>query len=104
MLQGIIELQKKGVYQSVVIKKRRYWPACVKDDNIVMFIKDKEVGLYNVLLGELDGVSFHLVCIKEENCVMNLMSTYSTVKKVKTAHCTMEKKDPEMNKTSSPLT
>ena len=104
MLQGIVELQKKGLYSSAVIKKRRYWPAGVKGDDVINHFEDKEIGSYDALPGELDGVPFHLVCMKEENYVMNLMSTYGTMKEVKTAHRTIKKKTQDVRKISFPLT
>ena len=68
VLQGIVELQKKGLYSSAVIKKRRYWPAGVKGDDVINHFKDKEIGSYDALPGELDSVPFNLVCIKEKLC------------------------------------
>ena len=61
------------MYSSTVIKKRRYWPADVKGDDIVTYFKDKEIDSYDTLPGELNGVPFHLVCMKEENYGINLM-------------------------------
>ena len=35
VVQGIIELLKKGAYAGVQIKKRRYWPKFVKGDQMM---------------------------------------------------------------------
>ena len=77
---------KRGVYSSAVIKKRRYWPRHVKGNDVIQHFDNKKIGSYDALPGQLDGVPFHLVCMKEENYVMNLMSTYGTMREVKTAH------------------
>jgi len=44
MLQGIIELKKRDVFASALIKKRRYWPKYVGLEGIAKKIKDKSVG------------------------------------------------------------
>ena len=53
---------------SVVIKKRRYWPAGVKGNKIIKYFEDKEIGLYDALPGQLDDVPFHIVYKKRELC------------------------------------
>ena len=35
VLQGLIELKKKGVYAHALIKKRQYWPKHVPGDNVI---------------------------------------------------------------------
>ena len=32
--KGLVELRKKGVFGAALIKKRRYWPENIKDDEI----------------------------------------------------------------------
>ena len=44
VLQAIIELKKKGVYASVMIKKRRYCPNYVAGDSIKGYMAMKEIG------------------------------------------------------------
>jgi hypothetical protein len=78
VLKGIIELKKMGVYASALIKKRRYWPKDVNGDAIASYFDDKDVGHSDALPGEIDGVRYHLFCMKEPDYVMSLMSTYGT--------------------------
>ena len=47
VLQGIVELKKKGVYATALIKKRRYWPKYVPGDSIIQHFQEKDVGQYN---------------------------------------------------------
>lgn len=78
VLAGIILLAKYGVFASTVIKKRCYWPKHIKSDEIKAYFANKEIGTFNALPGTLDGVPFHLYCMKEEYYVMSLMSMYGT--------------------------
>ena len=45
---------------------------------IVLHFATKDVGHIDALQGQLDGVPFHVFCIKEEDYVSMLMSTYGT--------------------------
>ena len=78
VLRALIELKKRGVFASALIKKRKYWPAHVKGDEINKYFDDKEVGYTNSLPGEMDGIPFHIYGLKEPDYVMKLMSTYGT--------------------------
>ena len=86
VLQAIIELKKRGVYSSALIKKRRYWPKYIKGDDIRQHFDDKEVGAADSLPGTLDGQSFHVFAMKEPDYVMSLMSTYGTNERVRVGH------------------
>ena len=78
VLKGIIELKKRGVYASALIKKRRYWPKYIKGDDIKDHFDDKEVGDCDAWKGQMDEVDFHVYAMKEPEYVMSLMSTYGT--------------------------
>ena len=103
VLKAIIELKNKGVYASAVVKKRRYWPKYVKGGDVKKYFEDKPVGTSDALGGTLDGVPFHLFCMKEENCVQTLMSTYGTMEEKSTANRTLGKKTGEERPVSFPL-
>ena len=79
VLQAIVELKKKGVYASALVKKRRYWPKYVKGDVIKAHFKDVPIGITKRLPGELDGVKLDLFCLKEPDYVLTLMSTYGSI-------------------------
>jgi hypothetical protein len=67
VLQGIVELWKKGVYAAAVIKKRKYWPKHVPGDAMdAEKMEGKEVGCdYNSIPGTLEGVPYDLVVLKD---------------------------------------
>ena len=77
MLKGIIELCKKGVFASALIKKRRYWPKFIRGEEIKAHFVDKDVGDADSWAGVLDDKPFHVYTMKEPDYVMSLMSTYS---------------------------
>ena len=104
VLKALIELKKKGVYASAVVKKRRYWPKYVKGDDIKAYFADRPVGTSDALSGALDGVPFHLFCMKEENYIQTLMSTYGSMEEKSTAHRTIGKKAGNEEAITFPLT
>lgn len=79
VLRGIVELLKKGVYSSALIKKRRYWPKYVDGAAIDTHFENIEVGGCDALPGVLDGVQFHIFGMKEPDYTMKLMSTYGSL-------------------------
>lgn len=79
VLKGIVELKKKGVFSSALIKKRRYWPMYIDGDGIKTHFDDKPVGSVDVLNGELDAVKVAVHGLKEPNYTMMLMTTYGTI-------------------------
>ena len=78
VLKGIVELKKRGVYASTLIKKWRYWPKYIKGDDIKHQFADWEVGDCDSWNGCMDEVNFHVYAMKELDYVMSLMSTYGT--------------------------
>ena len=64
VLQGILELRKKGVYVGALIKKRRYWPRHMPGDSIDAHFKEKEVGDTDALNGTMDGVDYNIFGMK----------------------------------------
>ena len=79
VLEAIIELKKKGVFASAMIKKRRYWPKHVKGDDIKERMKDKEVGTCERLPGILNGIYCDLYALKEPDYILMMMSTYGSL-------------------------
>ena len=67
VLEGIIELRKKGVFASALIKKWHYWQKYINRDDIKAHFDNETVG---------DADSW--ATIKELDYVMLLMSTYET--------------------------
>ena len=78
VLKGLQELKMRGVFASALIKKRRYWPKYIRGEEIKTHFENKEVGDVDSWKGNLQGVPFHVYCMKEPDYVMSLMSTYGT--------------------------
>ena len=76
VLQGIIKLRKLCVFAGALIKKRCYWPKNVPGDAIDEYFKDKEVREVDLLKGTLDDITYNILCMKEPDYVMKIMSTY----------------------------
>ena len=54
VLMGIVELKKRGVYASALIKKCRYWPKYIKGDDIKSHFDGKDVGDCDSWKGQMD--------------------------------------------------
>ena len=78
VLKGIVELRKKGVFSSALIKQRCYWPKLIKGNDVKAQFSDCEAGVVNAYPGQMDGVKFHFSCLKELDYVMILITTYGT--------------------------
>ena len=81
MLKGVIELKKRGVFPAALIKKRRYWPKYVPGEDIKTHFVHRDVGDIQCWHGKFDEVQFHLHCMKEQDYIMSLMSTYRTMER-----------------------
>ena len=60
VLKGIIELRKKGLYASVLIKKRRFWPKYIRGEEIKAHFESLECGFADAKPGKLDNIPFHI--------------------------------------------
>ena len=78
VLKGIVELCKKGVFASALIKKRRYWLKYIHGDKVKEHFNDKEVGDADSWGDKLEDVPFHVFAMNEPDYVKLLMSTYGT--------------------------
>ena len=78
VLKGIIELRKKGVFASALIKMWQYWSKYIKGDDIKAHFENKNMGDADSWAETLDNIPFHVYAIKELDYVMSLMSTYET--------------------------
>ena len=78
VLKGIIELRKKGVFASDLIKKWHCWPKYIKGDDIKAHFDNKNVGDVDSWAGTLDNIPFHVYAMKELDYIMLLMSMYGT--------------------------
>ena len=78
VLKGIVELRKRGICASALIKKRKYWPKYIKGDIIRQHFDDKAVSDCNSGKGNIEEVPFHVYAMKEPDYIMSLMSTYGT--------------------------
>ena len=91
VLKALVELQKKGVFAHMFIKKRRYWPKHVPGDDIIVHFTNEEVGKVDAIKGVLEDVPFYLFAMKEPDYMMQIMSTYGTLgnlEEEKTQHFT----------------
>lgn len=79
VLKAIIELAKKGVYASALIKKRRFWPRYIDGEAIKEHFCDAEPGFTDRLPGLWQSIPFDIFAMKEPDYVLMMMSTYGAI-------------------------
>lgn len=79
VLKGLVELKKKGVFASALIKKRRFWPKGVDGNAITSHFTELSVGTTDRLPGTFEDIKFDIFAMKEPDYVMMLMSTYGAL-------------------------
>ena len=77
--KGLVELRKKGIFGSAIIKKCRYWPANIKVDAIDAHFSSKDVGNFDAVKQVKDGVAYHVFFMKDTYYVMKLGTIYGTL-------------------------
>ena len=77
--KSLVELWKKGVFGSALIKKRRYWLANIKGNKTNAHTSSKEVGNFDEVKQLEDGATYHVFCMKEIDYVRKIMTTYGTL-------------------------
>ena len=82
VLQGLIELKKRGCFAHALIKKRRYWLKYIPGDDIIAHFADKEISDADAISRILEEVPFYTVRMKEPDYVMQIMTTYGTMKQL----------------------
>jgi hypothetical protein len=75
VLKAIIELKKRGIYSSALIKKRRFWPTGVPGEAMDTHMESKDIGDVDAVQGSLDGVTYNLWAMKEPDYTMKMMAT-----------------------------
>jgi len=58
VLVAILALKQYGMYLSVIIKKRQYWPAYIPAEAIYCWFEGKVVGESHRLPGDKQGIKF----------------------------------------------
>ena len=75
VLEGLIELSKKGGFACAVIKKKRYRTSMVPGKEMEDHFGEVEVGETDSIKGIVDDVIYNLSGMKDPNYVMRMMST-----------------------------
>ena len=82
VLKGITNLQRRGVYDGLAIKKRRYWPTYIPGDTIVLHFESKIVGNVDALQGASENTPFRVYFHKDPDCMKMVMMAYSYLTQV----------------------
>jgi hypothetical protein len=91
---GIVALDKVGVYGQFLIKKRRYWPKGVPGDYLDEHMNAKSLGETETYVQEIDGVRFLVHCCRDADYVTKIMSSHGTLEENQD-HATWRKVDGE---------
>ena len=77
--RDIVELGRKGVYGSSLIKNKNYWPKSVPGAVIDAHFEYKGVNHCEMLEASIDGLPFQVMCMKEPNYLMKIMCKWMTL-------------------------
>lgn len=83
-LRGLLELKKRGLYASIVIKKKRYWPKYIPGDELDARASTLAIGEHVCRQGvmKIPGTvapqGFYCVALRDSKHVLKLMCTYGT--------------------------
>ncbi len=82
--QSYKTLAKKGVFGSVLIKERRYWPKVVNEDIIKAYFEESVVGHTDCFRTNLleDNSGIDIYGFTEPDSIMMLMATYGNIERV----------------------
>ena len=58
VLEALTRLRSLGVFASIIIKKKGWWPKGIDGDAIKMHMDTKPVGAVNTLKGEQNNIKF----------------------------------------------
>ena len=64
VLQGLTDMNKKGVCECAIVKNRWYWPHYIDGGKIKSHLKKKGVGVVDALSGEIEKVPLHVFAMK----------------------------------------
>ena len=101
VVKAIVELRKRGIFSSSMIKKKRLWPKYVKGDEILSLSKIKNQVMLILLNVRGEREIFYIHGLQESDYSLLFMTTYGTLdrcdKEQKRKIITKEKKTNQSN-------
>lgn len=82
-LKTIIEMRKRGIFATSVIKQKHYWPKYIKGDLIDKELGETPIGTVRARKGVMDDVPFMLVGLRDSKHVLKLVATHGSLALVK---------------------
>ena len=79
VLDGLISMVEKGVFGSLLIKKRRYWAKGVTAEEILRHTKNKEVRYVDAVQDSVRGKIYLIIAIQDPNYRILTMKTCGTL-------------------------
>ena len=77
VLRGILETRKRGIYGSVLIKKRHFWPRGVHGDGTNEYFSIKNINDVGCISGDWTETEFIFFFMQETDYNIMLVSTLS---------------------------
>ena len=75
VFKWLVGMYKRGVYDSAVVNKCRYWPSGINGNQINAHFEKKEIGEHDCHSGNWKGFDFDVFVVKDPNYSMIMMST-----------------------------
>ena len=75
-IPALIQLKKKGVFASCLLKKKRYWPKYSNGAANEAHMRNAPLGAIDALQGKFGGEEFAVYLMKDSKYTLQLASTY----------------------------
>ena len=101
VLEGLRQLQMKGVYGHALIKKKKTWPKHIPGAMIDHHFETKDIGDVDSLKGLIGTTPFHVFCLKEPDFICKIMATHTSENRVDDHNTRRSWVDPVTKETRS---
>ena len=78
-MEGLLLMVEKGIFGLTLIRKQRYWPMGVSEEEIIWNIQLKKLGDVDSLPNRIFGKIYHILDLKDTDYIMLSMPTYNTL-------------------------
>ncbi len=80
-IPGLIQLKKRGVFSSCLIKKKAHWPKFTNGAANTAHMANKTIGTADAIQGEFGTEKYHVYMMQDSKFTLQLAATYGTLER-----------------------
>jgi hypothetical protein len=80
-IPGLIQLKKRGVFSSCLIKKKAHWPKFTNGAANTTHMANKTIGSADAIQGEFGTEQYHVYMMQDSKFTLQLAATYGTLER-----------------------